>query len=146
MTGVSLIAAIPAAFLAYLLVMLFLNRFDQLATMLQVIAGTTLLACALVALMPVGILLFGPRAKSAEETEEGETAGGESAVGAAAGDEDLIDDLEPAEDDEYLADAGDEFDLDDAAMETDQDIFEESDTAEYEFDMDDLEADEDEKA
>ncbi|WP_166828814.1 hypothetical protein [Thalassoroseus pseudoceratinae] len=59
-TAVSLVAAIPAGFLAYLLVMAILQDpgFDKLAGFLQIVVVLSLLAGACVALMPIGILLF----------------------------------------------------------------------------------------
>jgi len=65
----SLVAAIPAGFLAYLLVMVFLNRADSLTTMTQVVVGVTLLCAALVALMPVGLMIFSGK-KAAVDDEE----------------------------------------------------------------------------
>ncbi len=59
-TAISLVAAIPAGFLAYLMVMTILQDpgFDQLIGFLQIIVGLTLVAGTCVALMPIGILLF----------------------------------------------------------------------------------------
>lgn len=60
----SLVAAIPAALLAVLLVMAFLNSSENLKGIaLQALVGVTLLGGALVALMPVGILVFGGKKK-----------------------------------------------------------------------------------
>lgn len=54
----SLVAAVPAGFLAYLTVRAFLDHADKMATMLQVVTGTTLLFSVLMALSPFAILLF----------------------------------------------------------------------------------------
>ena len=54
----SLVAAIPAGFLAYLLVMVFLSRADSLTMMTQIVVGVTLLCAAVVALMPIGLMIF----------------------------------------------------------------------------------------
>ncbi|QDT63259.1 hypothetical protein [Calycomorphotria hydatis] len=53
----SLVAAIPAGFLGYLVVMAFLNQFEHLPVMLSVVLGFTLLICLLVVAAPVAILL-----------------------------------------------------------------------------------------
>ena len=59
----SLVAAIPAALLAVLLVMAFLNSSENPKGMTMVLVGATL-ACGLVlAAMPVGILVFGGKKK-----------------------------------------------------------------------------------
>lgn len=60
----SLVAAIPAGFLSYLLVMVFLNSADSLKMMTQIIAGLTLACSALVTLMPIGLLVMGGRKAS----------------------------------------------------------------------------------
>lgn len=57
-TLTSLIAAVPAAGLCYLLVMAFLGNFERMGTTLQAVAGLSLLGAALIALMPLGILIF----------------------------------------------------------------------------------------
>lgn len=54
----SLVAAGPAAFLAYLLVMAFLNDIQAMPMLLQVLVGITLAGCVVAALSPVGILVF----------------------------------------------------------------------------------------
>ena len=55
----SLVAAIPAGFLGYLLVMVFLNQADSLSTKMQVVVGLTLLVTGIVALMPFILLIPG---------------------------------------------------------------------------------------
>jgi hypothetical protein len=55
----SLVAAVPAAFLAFLLVMAFLNHADVMGGTLNAVVGVALLAAVATALMPVGILVFG---------------------------------------------------------------------------------------
>ncbi|MEX2286519.1 MAG: hypothetical protein WD648_05465 [Planctomycetaceae bacterium] len=64
---VSLVAAIPAGFLAVLLALDFLNRAEQMETMLKVVSIATLLASAPVMLLPFGILIFGPKAEPEPE-------------------------------------------------------------------------------
>jgi hypothetical protein len=62
LAALSLIAAIPAAILAVVLVMGFLQHASDMPMMLLVTAGVALLTAACVALTPVGILVFtGPR-------------------------------------------------------------------------------------
>jgi hypothetical protein len=59
----SLVAAIPAGFLAALLVMAFLNSSENLKGLVMVLVGATLVSGALIAAMPVGILIFGGKKK-----------------------------------------------------------------------------------
>ena len=69
---VSLIITVPGAFLAVLMVMNFLQRAGDLSGMLLVLSGLTLLVSALVALAPMGILVFIPKSKTADEEEGSE--------------------------------------------------------------------------
>lgn len=128
----SLLPAAVAGFLVYLLAMAFMSHFENMATMLQVFAGLTLLAAALVVFMPVGILIFGPKgAPKAAKAKKGKEA-------AAAVDEtELVEDdgLEPAETEAFA---------DDTDFETaDEDVFVEGDESEFEdLDMDEFSEDE----
>ena len=61
----SLVAAIPASVLVYLLVMVFLNQADSLSTTMQAVVGATLLAAVLVAVMPFILLIPGRKAAPA---------------------------------------------------------------------------------
>lgn len=61
----SLVAAIPAGFLGYLLVMVFLNQADSLSTTMQAVVGSTLLVAGIVALMPFILLIPGRKAAPA---------------------------------------------------------------------------------
>lgn len=56
--GTSLVAAIPGGFLAYLTIRAFVYHAEKIATMLQVVTGTTLVFSVLMALAPFAILLF----------------------------------------------------------------------------------------
>lgn len=64
----SLIGAIPAGFLLYLLVIVFLRSSDKLSTVLMVIVGMTLVCAFVVVLMPFGLLVLG--GKKAEKVEK----------------------------------------------------------------------------
>ena len=57
----SFIAAVPAGFLCYQMVQVFLNHADQTEQTLLIVVGITLAISAIVALSPIGILLFSPR-------------------------------------------------------------------------------------
>jgi hypothetical protein len=107
----SLVAAIPAGFLAYLLVMVFLSRADSLTMMTQIVVGVTLLCAALVALMPIGLMIFtGKNAK--DEDEVTARPSGKKAV---------------VDDDEEVEEAGEIEELDDVAESDEISAFEESD-------------------
>ena len=113
----SLVAAIPAGFLAYLLVTVFLKQADTLPTMAKVLVGVTLLCAALVALMPFGLLIFGGARKSADDvgktvaSRKGTKADDDDEEVEEAGDDD--DDSVSAFDDESDGDADIMADSDD---------------------------------
>ena len=67
--GTSLVAAIPGGFLAYLTIRAFVYHAEKMATMLQVVTGTTLVFSVLMALSPFAILLFVRTASAAAATE-----------------------------------------------------------------------------
>jgi hypothetical protein len=72
----SLVAAIPGAVLACLMVMAFVNYAGGPTWWVKVLAGMLLLIGMLLAAMPVGIILFaGPKAEKAPKTEKDEAAG-----------------------------------------------------------------------
>ncbi len=123
----SLVAAIPAGFLAYLLVDVFLKRADTLPTMVKVLVGVTLLCAALVALMPFGLLIFGGARKSADDV--GKTAA--SRKGAKADDDDeveAVEEVEEADDDSVSAfDDDDSVSAFDDESDADADIMADSD-------------------
>jgi len=110
----SLVAAIPAGFLTYLLVMVFLNQADSLKTMTQVLAGVTLACSGLVTLMPFGLLIFG--GKKAVADDEGKTAGKAAEV---VDDEevDAVADIEEAEEADVNDDSGSAFDVEESDAE-----------------------------
>lgn len=116
----SLVAAIPAGVLSYLLVMVFLNRADSLTTMTQVLVGLTLLCSVLVTLMPFGILVFGGKKAAAVDDDDRPSASKK-----AIDEEDSVE-AESADDIEELSDASTEtsaFEMDDS----DADIMADSD-------------------
>jgi hypothetical protein len=66
-----LVAAVPAAVLGFFLVGTFLNQLKELqerGTMYLALYGTTLAACAFVAFLPLGVLIFGPKSRSASKS------------------------------------------------------------------------------
>ncbi len=128
LSAASLVTAIPAAYLAYLLVMTFLQEpgFNNLTGFFQIIAGLTLTLVTLMVLMPAGILIFGKKPeKSAEPktpADEGEDLATEEEDDFGASQDDLevtdeADDMfedEGAEfEDDEFGDDFDDFDDDD---------------------------------
>ena len=113
----SLVAALPGAWLAVLMVMAFINFAGGWSAPLKGIAGLLLLAGAALAAMPVGIFLFfGPKtAKPLKATEATEKEPGESESSAAVeADASVADDastFEIDESSENVEEAADEFDL-----------------------------------
>lgn len=108
----SLVAAIPAGFLSYLLVMVFLNQADSLKTTMQAVVGATLLVSAIVALMPFALLIPGKKKKEPAESSE--------SVAEVLDDDDAVDvmeeDAEVSEDVEVDQDApsSSDYELDDS--------------------------------
>lgn len=123
----SLVAAIPGVILTVLLVMTFLNNADNLSGMMWAISVPTLLTSVLVAVIPVGVMLFGPKAETSDDDEANEVGDKDKSLADDAADDDL------GEDEDLVADAGDELSMedDDDASETidagSEDLFMEDD-------------------
>jgi len=117
--AVSLVAACPAAYLSYEMVMTFLNRSEGLETIMLVLAGVTLTGSTVIALSPVGILLFTPSAGDVQQQAQ---------TGADAGDDELAADDDALEADDDFGDMGD----DDLEEEDDNDNFEFEDDDDWE--------------
>ncbi len=98
----SLVAAIPAGFLAYVLVMAFLQKpgFNEMAGFFQIISGLTLGLVSLAVLLPVGILIFG---KKPEKTEKPEKKADDEAA-AEEEEDDLVAEEEASLEDDDFAD------------------------------------------
>lgn len=129
----SLVAAIPAGLLAALLVMAFLTNSENLKGMAMVLVGTTLVVAAGIALLPVGIMVFGgkkkPRADVAASQATSVIADDEEM---STGDEIVTADSEVDEGTEEIAetvdfDSGDLSEVEDTELEdladSDEDLF-----------------------
>jgi len=82
----SLTAAVPAGLLAFLIVSTFLSdSFDQMGGLLTVLAGLTLVCGSVVALMPVGILIFGPKSDKPKKDKESKASDNVVAVAPSSG-------------------------------------------------------------
>jgi hypothetical protein len=114
----SLVAAIPAGLLTYLLVMVFLNQAESLSTLLKIIVGVTLAASGFVAIMPIGLLIFGGKKAAAEESEAA-TSKKSATIDI---DDDAVEEVEVAEAEE-ASDGDSLFDVE----ESDDDIMADSD-------------------
>ena len=79
LSAASLVAAIPAGFLAYLLVMAFLHQpgWEKMAGFFKIIAGLSLTLVTLMVLMPFGILIFGKSPEKVEKPKKEEADDGE---------------------------------------------------------------------
>jgi len=126
----SLVAAIPGVILTVLLVMTFLKNATNLSGMMWAISVPTLLTSVLVAVIPVGVMLFGPKAETSDDdeaSEVGEVGDKDESLADDAADDDF------GEDEDLVADAGDELSMedDDDASETidagSEDLFMEDD-------------------
>jgi hypothetical protein len=114
LTLATLVAAIPAGFLGYLMIMTFLNLANQMTTGLVVLASVTLAAAVCVVLMPVLIPIFGKQPALATGTPV---------------------DVEPKS-------AADDEDEGDVGL-VDEDPFDEDMVSEGDISVDDLELDDD---
>ena len=144
----SLVAAVPAGILAFLLVMAFLGSGDKMAGLMPVVVGVTLLCAVLTALMPVGILLFGGPKTAKAPTPGKERPSQQKTVEDAPVDEDgddlggSFDDDDSDLSDEFDSDASDEFDRsemddfsdDDIRTKTSNEGWEDGPSDEFEFD------------
>lgn len=122
LSAASLVLAIPAGYLAYLLVMTFLDKpgFNELAGFFQIIAGLTLTVVTLMVLMPFGILIFGQKPEKKEKpkdkADDGEDLAtdeeddGEDLAADDEGEEMFADDDEGFEDDDSFDDFEDDDD------------------------------------
>ncbi len=111
----SLVAAIPGAYLTYLLVMVFLNHAEAMPAALTGIAGLTLLLSAFLVVMPIGAMIFGPKGASKKKKKgKGQPE-----------DEDKDDDSAAELSDEFIAedDGDDEFSSEDEFAVDDDDDF-----------------------
>ena len=142
----SLVPALVAGGLSYLMVMTFLERTGTMGTMLMVVCGVTLAASAIVALSPFGILIFSPKTEDlATETVEDQEEVEDDFEDDFADDDDedegfgdaIPDDFDPDE----LADDDDDFDIEDDMEIDDLDL---DDQETFELDGDDFDFDEDE--
>lgn len=115
-----MVAAIPAGLLAYLLVMVFLTKADGLPTILQILAGLTLACAALIALMPIGLLIFGGKRAPKDAADKPSAKAGKAAP---ADDEEEIEAVEDLEEASEIDDDASAFDVD----ESDADIMADSD-------------------
>ena len=106
----SLVAAIPAGVLTYLLVMVFMHQADSLNTTLKIVVGLTLLASFVVAIMPV-ILIIPGRQKSAAADDKAEGKDADDAVDVADDDVEVSEDVE---EESGESSATSDFDLDDS--------------------------------
>lgn len=104
LAGVTAVAAVPGAVLAFLLVSTLLTSFGDMPTAFVGLVGLALLCAAIATVLPVGVMLFGgrsgtvavPKAKSGatkqEAEEEAAEASGEVAVAVDSGVVDVFED------------------------------------------------------
>lgn len=148
----SLVAAIPGAYLTYLLVMAFLNHAEAMSTTLLGVAGLTLLLSGFLVLMPLGALIFGSKGASKKkgkdedsfETEAVDEDEDDMISDSAAELSDEFEDDEFEEDDDALA-SGDDLDFDEADEVSDSEVSGEISDDEFDFEDDDYEFDEDDE-
>ena len=136
----SLVAAIPAAYLIYVLVMAMLSYSESLSTIAYVVMGLTLLAAATALLIPFGVMFGGSRKPAAPKADANKSTGDD--IESVDDDVEVSDDpsetIEAVEDDEAV-EATSDFDLADSSEDI---IAQDSDDAFEDFDLDDEEEEE----
>ena len=148
----SLVAAIPGGFLTYLLVMAFLNHAEAMSTTLLGVAGLTLLLSAVLTIMPIGALIFGPKGASkkkkkgedideTDSTDEDDDLVPDSA--AELSDEIGVDEFDAEEDDDLAS--GDELDFGESDDFSDSEISSEFEDDDFGFEEDDYEFDDEDE-
>lgn len=133
----SLVAAIPAAYLIYVLVMAMLSYSESLSTIAYVVMGLTLLAAATALLIPFGVMFGGSRKPAAPKADANKSTGDDIE----SVDDDVEVSDEPSEtiealDDDDAVEAGSDFDLADSSEEI---VAQDSDDAFEDFDIDEEE-------
>lgn len=154
LTAVSLVGAIPAGFLAVVLVMSFLSYADKMSGTLKGLAAGTLALVAVVLLIPAAILVFGAKTKKPGEAAEAEPEAKDEAVAEGAEVAEEIAEGEALEEGEAVAEdevfeegeaveVAEDFGGDEAVA--DAELVEET-PSEDEFVFDEEESDEDKKS
>ena len=133
----SLVAAIPAAYLIYVLVMAMLSYSESLSTIAYVVMGLTLLAAATALLIPFGVMFGGSRKPAAPKADANKSTGDD--IESVDDDVEVSDDpsetIEALDDDEIVED-GSDFELADSSEEI---VAQDSDDAFEDFDLDEEE-------
>ena len=136
----SLVAAIPAAYLIYVLVMAMLSYSESLSTIAYVVMGLTLLAAATALLIPFGVMFGGSRKPAAPKADANKSTGDD--IESVDDDVEVSDDpsetIEAVDDDEAV-EATSDFDLADSSEDI---IAQDSDDAFEDFDLYDEEEEE----
>ena len=142
-TMTSFVAAIPGAFLCYLLVMVCFDRFNDLSMTLKVMAVGTLLLTFLIALMPFAVLVFFRSAPAkGDDTLEEDQAVTDDDDDVAEIDDEVEpfedNDVEPFDDNAFDDDGSDDESAEVDTFESDDEIGEVAEVAD-DFDVDDSE-------
>jgi len=134
----SLVAAIPGAFLCYLLVASFLTRFEAMNSMFKGLSIFTLILAVLVAVLPLGIMVFYKSPESAKSKSKTDKKSGDPAAGT------IVDSEDDVATDESWGESG-EFDPEDDASSSEFDSFADDETSDHEIvDFEDDEEDDEE--
>ncbi len=135
----SLVAAIPAAYLSYVLVMAMLSYSESLSTISYVVMGLTLLSAVTAVIIPFGVMFGGSRkpAAAAPKVDKKKSTGDdiEAVDEAVEVSDDPSETIEALDDDEIVED-GSDFELADSSEEI---VAQDSDDAFEDFDLDEEE-------
>ena len=133
----SLVAAIPAAYLAYVLVMAMLSYSESLSTIAYVVMGLTLLSAVTAVIIPFAVMFGGSRQPAAPKADKKKPTGDDiEAVDEAVEVSDEPSETIEALDDDELVEDGSDFELADSSEEI---IAQDSDDAFEDFDLDEEE-------
>lgn len=125
LAGTSLVAALPASFLVYVMLMAVMNSMDVMPTMMKVAAIMLLTVAVVMVIFPLWVLVYykdgaSEAADASQPATDTSSTPSESDDLEGAFDEDAINDSESGEvddfdldDDEDFDDGGDEFEFDD---------------------------------
>lgn len=109
----SLVAAIPAAYLGYVLVMSMISYSDNLSTIAYVVMGLTLLSAIAAALIPVAVMIGSKPKPAAEKVSTKKETGDE--MDAVDDDPEVVDESDDSFDAREEMEESSEFDLGDSS-------------------------------
>jgi len=130
MASVSLVGAIPGIALSVVLIMAMINYFEHMSAMYRTLTGLTLVVSVGLSVLPVLVMVFGPKTEKieAEEEEAGEEEPEEELIADEADEEEESDLVEEEADDDL-----DDFSDEESDAAEDEELIGEDDDDELDF-------------